>query len=86
MALIFLIVALHALDARQLAGSGVLKDPNAVKSVVLIDSGLVSSIPKDELVGSQIIEIDGQRDAIGQITSALKGLRDIDVLRVISHG
>ena len=57
--LIFLTLALHALGARQLTGSGILKDPNEVKSVVLIDSGLVATIKKEELVGSQIIEIDG---------------------------
>ena len=86
MPLICLTLALDALGARQLNGYGSLKDPSAVKSVVLIDSGLVASIPKGELVGSQIIEIDGKRDVIRQITSALKGLCDIDILRVISHG
>jgi hypothetical protein len=54
--------------------------------VVLIDSQLAGSIPKGELAGSQIIEIDGKRDAVGQITAALEGLRGIGVLRVVSHG
>ena len=55
-------------------------------SVVLIDSALVVSIPKEELVGSKVILIDGDGDVIEQITVALDGLTDLDVVRVISHG
>lgn len=58
----------------------------AFHSVILIDSSLVASIPKEELADSQIVSIDCDGDVIQQITTALAPLRAIDVLRVISHG
>jgi len=59
---------------------------NADPSVVLIDAALMVDIPQQELAGSRVIAIDSRRDAIDQISTALAGLSDIDVLRVISHG
>jgi alpha-tubulin suppressor-like RCC1 family protein len=67
-------------------GSGIMHEPTAVQSVVLVDSALIQNLPKEELVGSLIVPIEGTRDVISQITTALNGLRDIRVLRVISHG
>ena len=55
-------------------------------AVVVIDSALVGSIPQEELAGAIVVSIDDSRDAIGQITTALAGLADVDTLRVISHG
>jgi choloylglycine hydrolase len=59
---------------------------NADPSVVLIDAALMVDIPQQELAGSRVIAIDSHRDAIDQISTALAGLSEIDVLRVISHG
>jgi len=59
---------------------------NADPSVVLIDAALMVDIPQQELAGSRVIAIDSRRDAIDQISTALAGLSEIDVLRVISHG
>jgi alpha-tubulin suppressor-like RCC1 family protein len=56
------------------------------RSVALVDSALAASIPPEEFAGSLLILIDGKREAIGQITAALDGLADVEVLRVISHG
>ena len=58
----------------------------STKGVVLIDSTLIATIPADELKGSLVISIDGNRDVISQITNALEGLSNIPVLRIISHG
>ncbi|MCY2940865.1 MAG: DUF4347 domain-containing protein [Planctomycetota bacterium] len=58
----------------------------ATKGVVLIDSSLVASIPADELKGSLVVLIDGNRDVVSQITTALEGLANVPVLRIISHG
>jgi penicillin V acylase-like amidase (Ntn superfamily) len=55
-------------------------------SVVLIDAALMVDIPRQELAGSRVIAIDSRRDAIDQISTALAGLSEIDVVRVISHG
>ena len=57
-----------------------------VRSVALVDSALLASIPREEFVGSRVIPIDGNRDVIEQITAALDGQTDIDVVRVLSHG
>jgi hypothetical protein len=52
---------------RQLiASDAALKEP--ARSVVLIDSQLVTSTPKEELAGSKVIPIDGNGDVIAQIT------------------
>ena len=52
---------------RQLiASDAALKEP--ARSVVLIDSALIPSIPKEELAGSKVIPIDGNGDVIAQIT------------------
>jgi hypothetical protein len=59
---------------------------NADPSVVLIDASLMVDIPRQELAGSRVIAIDSRRDAIDQISTALAGLSEIDVVRVISHG
>ena len=56
------------------------------QGVVVIDSALLASIPQEELAGSLVVAIDNSRDAIGQITTALAGLTDVDTLRLISHG
>jgi hypothetical protein len=59
---------------------------NADSSVVLIDAALMVDIPREELAGSRVIAIDSRRDAVGQISTALATLSEIDVVRVISHG
>ncbi len=58
----------------------------ATKGVVLIDSSLIATIPIDELKGSLVVSIDGNRDVVSQITTALEGLANVPVLRIISHG
>ena len=58
----------------------------ATKGVVLIDSSLIATIPIDELKGSLVVSIDGNRNVISQITTALEGLSNVPVLRIISHG
>jgi hypothetical protein len=58
----------------------------ATKGVVLIDSSLVATIPANELKGSLVVSIDGNRDVVSQITTALEGLANVPVLRIISHG
>jgi len=58
----------------------------ATKGVVIIDSSLVATIPADELKGSLVISIDGNHDVVSQITTALEGLSNVPVLRIISHG
>jgi len=58
----------------------------ADSSVVLIDAALMDDIPRQELAGGRVIAIDSSRDAIDQISTALAGLSQIDVVRVISHG
>jgi alpha-tubulin suppressor-like RCC1 family protein len=83
--LLWIFIGLQALGMRQLIASEVALKVHA-RSVVLIDSAVAFSIPKEELVGSQVIPIDGNGDVIAQITKALGALTDIDVLRVISHG
>lgn len=51
--LLCIVIALQALGMRQVnAADAALKEP--ARSVVLIDSQLVTSIPKSELVSSQI--------------------------------
>jgi hypothetical protein len=57
-----------------------------LNAVVVIDSALIGSIPQEEFAGSLVVSIDDSRDVIGQITTALAGLTDVDTLRVISHG
>ena len=61
-------------------------DSTAFQSVVLIDSELFKSIPEEELGGSRVVKINGNRDVVDQITEALQGLHEINDLRVISHG
>jgi alpha-tubulin suppressor-like RCC1 family protein len=75
----------RAIGMPQLRAADAIADETPL-SVVLIDSVLVVSIPKEELVGSKVILIDGDGDVIEQITVALDGLTDLDVVRVISHG
>ncbi|MEN9671939.1 MAG: hypothetical protein RL553_204, partial [Planctomycetota bacterium] len=58
----------------------------ATKGVVIIDSALIATIPTDELKGSLVVSIDGNRDVVSQITTALEGLANVPVLRIISHG
>ena len=58
----------------------------ATKGVVLIDSSLVATIPVDELKGSLVVSIDSNFDVVSQITTALEGLANVPVLRIISHG
>jgi hypothetical protein len=84
--LICLVLILQAFGGQLLMGSGIMHEPTAVQSVVLVDSALIQNLPKEELVGSRIVPIEGSRDVISQITTVLNGLRDIRVLRVISHG
>jgi hypothetical protein len=65
--LLCIVIALQALGMRQLiASDAALKEP--ARSVVLIDSQLVASIPKVELAGSKVIPIDGNGDIIAEIT------------------
>jgi hypothetical protein len=75
-------VVFETLEPR-LAMAGV---SNADSSVVLIDAALMVDIPWQELAGSRVIAIDSRRDAIDQISTALAGLSEIDVVRVISYG
>ncbi|MCE2804194.1 MAG: DUF4347 domain-containing protein [Gemmataceae bacterium] len=56
----------------------------SLSGVVVIDAGLLGQIPV--LSGSLVIPINPDEDAIAQITSAMDGLREIPVVRVISHG
>ena len=58
----------------------------ATTGVVLIDSSLIATIPVDELKGSLVVSIDGSFDVVSQITTALEGLSNVPVLRIISHG
>ena len=65
--LLCIVIALQALGMRQLiASDAALKEP--ARSVVLIDSALITSTPKEELAGSKVIPIDGNGDVIAQIT------------------
>lgn len=83
--LLCIVIGLQALGMQQLiAANAALNEP--AHSVVLIDSALAASIPKEELTGSQVIPIDGDGDVIAQITKALGSFTKVDVLRVISHG
>ncbi|MFN6095990.1 MAG: DUF4347 domain-containing protein, partial [Verrucomicrobiota bacterium] len=83
--LLCMVIGLQALGMQQLfAADAALNEP--ARSVVLIDSALAPSIPKEELAGSQVIPIDGNGDVVAQITKALGTLTKVDVLRVISHG
>jgi len=84
----FLILAIGLLmvEVQLLIAAGVDHNPAIVRSVALVDSALLASIPQEELVGSRVISIDGNRDVIEEITAALDGLTEIDVVRVISHG
>jgi len=75
-------VVFETLESR-LAMAGV---SYADSSVVLIAAALMDNIPRQELVGGRVIAIDSSRDAIDQISTALAGLSQIDVVRVISHG
>jgi len=75
-------VVFETLESR-LAMAGV---SYAESSVVLIDAALMDDIPRQELAGGRVIAIDSSRDAIDQISTALAGLSQIDVVRVISHG
>jgi VCBS repeat-containing protein len=75
---------LEPLELRQLLAAA--QNPAATAGVVIIDSALVASIPQEELSGSLLVAIDSSRDAIDQISTALAGLSNIDVVRVISHG
>jgi penicillin V acylase-like amidase (Ntn superfamily) len=61
-------------------------DRAVFRDVALIDATLIGEIPPNELKGSRIIAIDGDRDAIRQIHAALADLSEINVLRIISHG
>ena len=58
----------------------------ATSGVVVIDASLLAAIPEAELAGALVVPIDGSRDVVGQISTALEGLRDVPVLRIISHG
>ena len=60
----------RAIGMPQLRAADAIADETPL-SVVLIDSVLVVSIPKEELVGSKVILIDGDGDVIEQITVAL---------------
>ena len=83
--LLCMAIALQAFGMQQLiAADAAFNEP--ARSVVLIDSALAPSIPKEELAGSRVIPIDGNGDVVAQITKALGTLTKIDVLRVISHG
>ncbi|NBR07224.1 MAG: tandem-95 repeat protein, partial [Planctomycetes bacterium] len=71
--------SLNKLDALALQAA-------ASKGVVIIDSSLFATIPAEELKGSLIVLIDGNLDVVSQITTALEGLANVPVLRIISHG
>lgn len=75
---------LEPLESRQLLAAA--QNSATPAGVVIIDAALVASIPQQELSGSLLVAIDSSRDAIDQISAALIGLSDIDVVRVISHG
>jgi VCBS repeat-containing protein len=77
-------MSLEPLETRQLLAAA--QDPAAPQGVVVIDSALVANIPQEELAGSVVVAIDNSRDVVDQITTALDGLEDVSVLRVISHG
>ncbi len=83
-------MSVEPLEGRRLLAADA-ADPRMVvaapaNGVVIIDSSLISSIPREEFAGSLVIGIDGGRDAVNQITTALSGLADIDAVRLISHG
>jgi VCBS repeat-containing protein len=61
-------------------------NPTPSREVVIIDSSLIASIPQAEFAGSLVVPIDNSRDVVDQISTALNGLEDVSVLRVISHG
>jgi alpha-tubulin suppressor-like RCC1 family protein len=84
----FLILAIGLLmsEVQPLIAAEPNHDAATVRSVALVDSALLASIPREEFVGSRVIPIDGNRDVIEQITAALDGQTDIDVVRVLSHG
>lgn len=84
----FLILAIGLLmdGAHSLVAGDLKHDAAKIRSVALVDSALLASIPREEFVGSRVIPIDGNRDVIEQITAAIDGLADLDVVRVISHG
>ncbi|MFZ9822510.1 MAG: tandem-95 repeat protein [Gemmataceae bacterium] len=63
-----------------------LRNIASTNGVVFVDSTLVNQVPEEELEGSLVFVIDGSRDVAGQITTALDGLENIPVLRIISHG
>ena len=81
-----LTIGLLMVGSQSLVAAGVDHGAATVRSVALVDSALLASIPREEFVGSRVIPIDGNGDVIAQITKALGTLTDIDVLRVISHG
>lgn len=84
----FLILATGLLmsEVQPLIAADLNHDAATVRSVALVDSALLASIPREEFVDSRVIPIDGTRDVIEQITAALDGQTDIDVVRVLSHG
>ena len=77
-------LSLESLEPRHLLAA--VQDSSTSRGVVLIDSALVAGVPQEELAGSLVVAIDGSRDVIGQISTALAGLTNLDTVRVISHG
>ena len=79
-------ISLLMVGVQSLIAAGVNHNAPIVHSVALVDATLAAITPQEEFVGSRVIPIDGNRDVIEQITVALDGLTDLDVVRVISHG
>ena len=84
--LLILAIGLLMVGVQPLVAADLKHEAAKVRSVALVDSTLAASMPQEEFVGSRVIPIDGNRDVIEQITVALDGLTNLDVVRVISHG
>ncbi|NDG71476.1 MAG: DUF4347 domain-containing protein, partial [Proteobacteria bacterium] len=46
----------------------------------------MANIPKEELANSSLCIVDGRQDAVDQITRAIEGLKNVSVIRILSHG
>lgn len=56
------------------------------EAITLVDSNLIDLIPKEELLGSRVIRIEGSSDVISQVSEVLRSSINISTLRIISHG
>ena len=56
------------------------------RDVVFVDEYLLDQVPQQELVGRDVITVNGSADAISQISAALAERSNVGVIRLISHG